>query len=392
MRANYGEPLRRWIKTQRIEEIIDFGDLPVFEGATAYPCIIRIEKDARTIPPLAKGGKGGFSFPVTKVTTLHFENLHDYVKDNSFPIVRASLDDNGWALVSEKSQLLMNKIQSLGIPLVDYVKGKIYRGVLTGLNKAFVIDAETRDRLIEEDVKSEEVIKPFLLGKDIKRYEPLKKGRFLIFTRRGIDINQYPAIKEYLSAFREKLIPKPKDWKGDNWKGRKPGSYKWYEIQDAIDYYAEFEKPKIIYPNICKKPEFTFDESSFYTNQKCFIIPSLDKYLLGILNSSVTFYLFRSILPKLRGGFYEPSFVYFKDFPIRTIDFNNPSEKAIHDKLVSLVDQMLELHKKKNSLPPSAEREKIEREITITDEKIDEIVYGLYGITEEERKIIEGKV
>ncbi len=109
------------------------------------------------------------------------------------------------------------------------------------------------------------------------------------------------------------------------------------------------------------------------------------------MNSSITFYLFRSILPKLRGDFYEPSFVYFKDFPVRTIDFNNPSEKAIHDKLVTLVDSMLELHKKKNSLPSSAEREKIEREITITDEKIDEIVYGLYGITDEEKKIIAGK-
>lgn len=75
---------------------------------------------------------------------------------------------------------------------------------------------------------------------------------------------------------------------------------------------------------------------------------------------------------------------------VRTVDFNNPSEKAIHDKLVSLVDRMLELHKKKNSIPPSAEREKIEREIGITDEKIDEIVYGLYGVREEEKRIIEG--
>jgi hypothetical protein len=79
------------------------------------------------------------------------------------------------------------------------------------------------------------------------------------------------------------------------------------------------------------------------------------------------------------------------DLPIRTIDFNNLSEKAIHDKLVSLVDRMLELHKKKSSLPPSAERDKIEREIVISDEKIDEIVYALYGITEEERKIIESQ-
>ncbi len=84
--------------------------------------------------------------------------------------------------------------------------------------------------------------------------------------------------------------------------------------------------------------------------------------------------------------------ISFKEkLPIHTIDFNNPREKATHDKLVFLVDRMLKLHKKKTALPLSAEREKIEREIAVTDEKIDEIVYGLYGVTEEERKIVEGK-
>ena len=89
------------------------------------------------------------------------------------------------------------------------------------------------------------------------------------------------------------------------------------------------------------------------------------------------------------GGYLRFRTRFLNHLPIKLLDFNNLSEKAIHDKLVSLVDQMLELHKKKASLPPSAEREKIEREIAITDEKIDEIVYELYGITEKERKIIE---
>jgi hypothetical protein len=83
--------------------------------------------------------------------------------------------------------------------------------------------------------------------------------------------------------------------------------------------------------------------------------------------------------------------MYASKLPIRVIDFNNPKDKAAHDKLVSLVDRLLALHKKKNSLPPSAGREQAEREIAVTDEKIDEIVYGLYGITEGERKLIEGK-
>jgi hypothetical protein len=101
-------------------------------------------------------------------------------------------------------------------------------------------------------------------------------------------------------------------------------------------------------------------------------------------------FFYKSSFAAYRGGYLRFFTQYLKKLPIRTIDFNNLSEKAIHDKLVSLVDLMLDLHKKKATLPPSAEREKIEREITITDEKIDDIVYGLYGVTEEERKIISG--
>ncbi len=184
-------------------------------------------------------------------------------------------------------------------------------------------------------------------------------------------------------------MPKPKDWKGGEWKGRKPGSYKWYEIQDAVEYYAEFERPKIMWPEIAGSARFAYDNSSYYANNKVFIIPDGSLYLLGLLNSSLLRFFIHNNCTDLQGDSYNFSGVFVSRTPIRTIDLNNPSEKAIHDRLVSLVDRMLELHKKKSALPPSAEREKIEREIVITDEKIDEIVYGLYGITEEERKIIE---
>jgi len=111
--------------------------------------------------------------------------------------------------------------------------------------------------------------------------------------------------------------------------------------------------------------------------------------VLGLLNSTLLFWHLRRISNIFRGGWITCTKQYVEKLPIRTINFNNPSEKAVHDKLVSLVDRMLELHKKKNSLPPSAEREKIEREIAITDEKIDEIVYGLYGVTNEDVAIVE---
>jgi hypothetical protein len=380
MRANYGLPLRAWLKEQCIEEIIDFGDLPVFEGVTTYPCIIRIAKNT----PYT-------SFEVTQIKTLDFQSLSEYVKENHYNVNQLALDDKGWSLTNERVRVLLEKLKATGVPFYKYVGGETYRGVLTGFNDAFVINSQTKANLIAEDPKSAELIKPFLAGRDIKKYELPVSDKYLIFARRGINIKEYPAIEMHLNQFKERLMPKPKDWVGVEWNGRKPGAYKWYEIQDAIDYYAEFEKPKIIYPNICKRPEFTLDQCGIYTNQKCFIIPTNNKYLLGLLNSSTTYFLFRSILPKLRGDFYEPSYVYFKDFPIRTINFSNPEDVARHDRMVSLVDQMLSLRKQLKEARTPHEQTGLQRQIEATDGQIDSLVYELYGLTEEEIRIVESQ-
>lgn len=378
MRANYGEPLRKWLKEQHPVKIIDFGDLPVFQKVTTYPCVMVIKKDS---PPK--------KMQAVNFKTLDFESIANYEEEHRFDVALSSLVDEGWSLVDEKQKDLIFKLKSVGVPLKEYIEGNIYRGILTGLNKAFVIDEDIRKALIREDSKSEEIIKPFLVGRDIKRYQKPQNDKYLIFTRRGVEIKRYRAILEYLRKFKTELTPKPKDWKGKTWLGRKSGNYKWYEIQDTIDYYKEFEKPKIIYPNISKKPEFLFDKDKFYTNQKCFIISVDDKYLLGILNSSLTFFLYRLILPKLRGDFYEPSYVYFKGFPIRTIDFSKSKEKDMHDKMVSFVDQMLDLNKKLQSAKTDHDRKMLQRQIDYTDKQIDTLVYELYGLTEDEIKIVE---
>ncbi len=142
--------------------------------------------------------------------------------------------------------------------------------------------------------------------------------------------------------------------------------------------------------SIVKHASYAFDTNGFYSNDKTTIIVTNDSYLLGILNSKISDFVMHSISSTKQGGYFEYKPMYLEQLPIRTIDFNNASEKAAHDKLISLVDRMLDLHKKKNSLPPSAEREKIECEMAVTDEKVDDIVYGLYEVTVEERKIIEG--
>jgi hypothetical protein len=236
MRANYGKALRDFVKQYKMECILDFGDLPVFEEATTYPCILQLTKTAAQP-----------SFRAANIETLEFPaGLASYIEENHIEVLAEGLTAEGWTLTDRRVQQLLAKLRAKGTPLKEYVDGKIYRGVLTGLNEAFVIDAKTKARLIAEDARSAEIIKPFLAGRDIKRYEQPKANKYLIFTRRGIDIEKYPAALNYLLQFKEQLMPKPKDYTGKEWKGRKKGSYEWYEIQDTVAYYEEFEKPKII--------------------------------------------------------------------------------------------------------------------------------------------------
>lgn len=382
MRTNYGEPLRKWCKNQNIKEIIDFGDLPVFAGVTTYPCIF-----------IANRGKVEKGISVTNVKELSFDSLSNYVLQNSVSAEQKDLDDNGWNLASQSEQNLLDNIKNVGVPLAEYLKGKVYYGLKTALNEAFVIDEATKNELIKQDNRSAEVIKPFLAGRDVKRYETPISGRYLILFRKGFTNEKgnfpknawnwlaanYPAIAAHLKPFE--IAGKNRQDKGDYW----------WELR-ACDYYDEFEKPKIIYPNILKRPEFTFDIKGWYTNQKCFIISIDDKYLLGFLNSKLNHYLFEKYLPKLRGGFYEPSYVFFKNFPIKKIDFMKKSEKLAHDEIIKHVDLLLQLNEELKDTKLPAKAEQIKQRIAHSEEKINQLVYQLYELTPEEIKLVEESV
>jgi type I restriction-modification system DNA methylase subunit len=380
MRTNYGESLRRWMKEQTIHEIVDFGDLPVFQNATTYTCITTLSKRREKKTTV-----------ICKVETLEFKNLSDYVKQTSFQIDRESLKAERWSLADAKSTGLLEKIKSGGTPLGEYVKGQIFRGVVTGLNEAFVIDEETKKRLIKEDRNCGEIIKPFLAGKDIKRYKMPNSNRYLIFTQHGITIKNYPAIEKYLLPYKERLMPKPANWKGNKWNGRKPGLYKWYEIQDTIDYSDEFEKTKILWPGISSEvASFTIDERGYYGNDNNQLIISSDKYLLGILNSKLMRYYLTNICDKVQGGFYRLKIIYIEVLPVKALDISSPSDKTYYNKLVSLVSSMLDLNKKLPFARDDQEKTLLARQIDSTDRQIDKLVYELYGLTEEEIKIVEG--
>ncbi len=356
MRATYGQPLRNFIKENRINSVLDFGDLPVFEEATTYPCILSIDKSA---PQPA--------FKAANIATLSYPaGLPAYVEEAQMEVLCEALQEKGWTLSNSKSQELMAKLRAAGKPLGEYVEGKFYYGIKTGFNEAFVIDRETRDRLIAEDPKSDEIIKPFLRGRDVKRWCAQPQDLWLIFTRRGIDINSYPAVKKHLSAYKNQLMPGVSG-------GRKPGSYEWYEIQDNVAYWEEFKRPKIVVPAITNTVHYAFDSSGHFSNDKTSIcVSDKAKFLLGILNSSVGWWFIRQIAATKQGGFYEFKPMYVSQIPIPAATLAQQTE------IEKRVEKILALKKE----TPDADVSALETEI-------DQLVYKLYGLTDEEVKIVE---
>jgi len=191
------------------------------------------------------------------------------------------------------------------------VGSRVYRGITTGLNEAFVVDRATRDRLVAEHPSSEDVLKPFLRGRDVKRWRCELQDLWLVFTRRGIKISDYPAVLEYLGAFEARLTPGAPG-------GRKPGNYQWYEIQDPVDYWSEFEQSKIISTKVSVRPTFAMDTGgSYLSNTSYFLTPgATGLYLLAVLNSRLSEGYARRRFVEKQGGWYEVQPDGLEAFPI----------------------------------------------------------------------------
>jgi type I restriction-modification system DNA methylase subunit len=190
VRANYGAALRNFLMKQvRLERLVDFGDLPVFHDATTYPLIVLASKESPENEQI-------------KHTLLKRINPDTIAADvERGESVLPPLTDSHWVLADEQVQALLEKMRTVSVPLGEYVGDTVFYGIKTGLNQAFVIDQHTRDKLIADDPKSAEIIKPFVIGKDIKRYKIEYERRYLIFTKQGIDLTRYKAIEQHLSQF-----------------------------------------------------------------------------------------------------------------------------------------------------------------------------------------------
>jgi predicted type IV restriction endonuclease len=390
MRANYGGPLRDFLASNTtILQLVDFGELPVFSGAATFPVVVLTEnsKPFRTQ-----------SFVYAPIKRLNFDTLENEVNIAGQLLNNEALKGNNWTLSGVDELAVFEKMKKSGTPLGEYVGGKIYRGILTGLNEAFVIDRETRDRLIGKDPKCSALIKRFAIGDYIRKYRIEGKERFVIVIPRGWTRSQllkatqheawlwmrtnYPLLSGHLEPFEQKCIKRFD--KGDFW----------WELR-TCDYYDAFERPKIIYPDIAKESRATFDKEGIIVGNTAYIIPINDLYLLGILNSKLIFSYFKRIAAVLgdadRGGRLRWFTQDVAKIPIRPINSDNSFDIFQHDQMVNLVNSMLELNRKLAECKMPQEKELLKRQIESTDNQIDQLVYKLYDLTEEEIKIVESQ-
>jgi hypothetical protein len=382
VRANYGAPLRHFLRhTVHLDRLVNFGDLPVFHDAITYPMIVLTSKEPPDEAPVS----------YTLLDELHPDPaaLAADIALGESTIPASAFSEEHWHLEGVDTQAILEKLRENSIPLGEYVNGNMYRGILTGLNEAFVIDQLTRDRLIAEDFRSREIIKPFVVGRDIKRYRVNYEKRYVIFTKRGIDLARYTAIQKYLEQYKTQLEPKPSDWdeitQGE-WPGRKPGPYQWYEIQDTIAYVEAFENPKIIYPDIANSCQFAYDTTGLYSGNTTYIIPAGNDplYLLALLNSSLIEFFFQQVSALIRGDYLRFFTQYVAQTPIRNIVFTTPDAErealvkagtmlveegredallafiekrlaqepeqsdVVHDLLVYMAQQMIDLHRQRH--------------------------------------------
>ena len=366
MRAAYGEKTRKFFAEKTNPKVlIDFAGVKIFESATVDTNILLFSKeknDGKTIGVLAN-----------KLSKNSINNLSVFVRQNYVECSFSNTDS--WLILSSIERSIKQKIETMGTPLKDW-DINIYRGVLTGYNDAFIISTEKREEILEncqteeERSKTAELIRPILRGRDIKRYGYDWNGLYLIatFPSCHYDIEMFPAIKKHLLTFGDKRLEQTGEIhiiNGKKVKARKKTNNKWFETQDSISYWEDFFKPKIMYPNMTKFLPFYYDEKAFYQNDKSFMITGKHvSFLTAFLNSSLFKFCFRENFPELLGGTRE----------LRKIFFDKISVLKVSDEIDIIF---------RNAIV------KIQSDYTKEQAiAIDNLLFDLYNLTDEERKII----
>ena len=360
MKTQYGESLRKFFAEHTNPLVlINIEDAQVFEEATVEANILLFQKS---------NWQQNLSALVLDKSFNGNINIEEYFKHNK--LVLRELDVNGWSIGNQEEVNLKSKIEIDSILLKDWGI-EINYGIKTGLNEAFDIDEATKNMLISEDSKNSEIIKPIFRGRDIVKFRAIYGNRWMIFTRKGIDISRYPTIEKYLFRYFEQLRPR----NNNEPTGRKSGSYQWYEIQDNVAYFQDFAKEKIIWGELSNDAKFTFDDEGYFLNNTTFFIIGKNlKFLLAILNSKLAKWYFEKISTSSGMGTNRWLKYKVEQLPIK------PISESQQLPFIEKVNQILTLKQSDSQTDTS-----------VLEAEIDRMVYELYELTAAEILIVEGK-
>ncbi|MDD6056190.1 MAG: Eco57I restriction-modification methylase domain-containing protein [Helicobacteraceae bacterium] len=368
-RANYGENLRKFLlDSTTLLSYVDLNGDKVFESATVDTSIL--------------------SYKRAKNVESQKDSTYLYSKTTSFKdaleLKQSALSKDAFVFLTPQEAELKAKIEKAGTPLKNWGV-KIYRGILTGLNEAFIIDSTKRGEILEscksesERERTNEIIKPLLRGRDIKQYSYKWAGLWVINTHSGIeskgiepiDISKYPALKAYLDNFYPQL-----EKRSD--KGVTP-----YNLRHCA-YFDEFGGGgKIVWAEMTKESCFAYDDKGYFTNQTCYFIPNANIYLCGILNSKVIYFYMQKIASSLGDG----AFRWIKQF-IEKLPIKKPTKKQ-EAKMIELVKEITKLKADIQNATSSDHATKINELAKEKIAQIDALVYKLYDLSEEEIQVIE---
>jgi hypothetical protein len=390
--AKYGQSLRDLLaKGNHVAEVVHFGDQQVFTGATTYTCLLFLNK--------------------TGNDKCHFKKVDDLLawcntgEATEDTIPKDRITGAEWNFSVGAGARLFEKLSKMPQKLVDIAE-RMAQGIRTSANEVYVLDLisaegnliRVHSKLLNRDVVVErEAISLFLQGREIKPYCILPSGKVVIIPYRVenghtklIDQKEmqvrFPKTFTYLSENKSYLEGRER--------GRMRGS-NWY----AYVYPKNIEimsTRKILVPDIADRASFAIDEKGEYAFTSGYGITLKNdvkespKYILGLLNSNILNYFLKGISTTMRGGFFRYFTQFIQQLPIRIINFSDPTDKAHHDRIIELVERMLSLNKQLLIAKIDHDKTILQRQIDSTDQQIDRLVYELYGLTEEEIKIVEG--
>ena len=359
LKAESGKALRSWLAKRHTPlRLIEMGK-DVFDAIV----------DASVL--LVREGGAASRFPAVDMDRVDMDRVDGVV----FPPVKKHWGEARpvgtapWSTLSGVEWRILDKMKAKGVPLKDW-DVRINYGVKTGYNAAFIIDNATREDLIAEDPRSDQIIKPILRGRDIRRWRAQWAGRWLIATlpSLGLDIDDYPAVKRYLLQFGRERLEQSGQSLGEGVTARKRTNNLWFETQDSVAYHDEFKREKLFWMDMSPEARFAFSESVTYCNDKGFILTgSYLKYLCAVLNSSTVTWMATNFALTTGEGLTQWKKFTVENIPVPRIE---PVEQQ---SFVRLVDDIIATKDADQNADTAAE-----------EDEVDRLVYDLYGLNQQE--------